>query len=668
MKLTQCPRSVAALILAGAAALLAACTTPTPVSTYKTSFRLAIPKTTNAVTLDGLAGEAAWTNGFRFNMEDGSGLPAATLRGVADANAIYLFAEVEDTNFNDADVLVIGLNPDNTTGNYRRIHVFPCKPAGVCDDNGSGQNATVEYWTGSNTGSGYTWTAVPAAAAGLLAKTATTNDGVKKVWSVEVKIPRGTPFNFVDTNFFGLFVDVARTDPTLGLFGEATQYTWPPNDFIGGVSENDILSMLESGTLAPSRWGNATLSGAFGNGVSISANDIRTNHPSDPGKIRINQSNIFSATAANYSSSGGTLVTANNVNATFKIANNGLPALGSFANVPVSGNPTLEVDIAPTAAHTYQTGSWALTPQQKIDYTNNPNQCIRVELNSSDPNTVFVNKTAMRNMQFVTTSSPFREKAALTAKGFEVPGNRVAFTLRERFINFDPRLRWTTEIGNATRNPSNERVYRAELAAGGEGQLDISVTPPEIRIPSEAVAIPAGTGGPRAPVKLAVRPDELLTFISSGTVFTGGEEVTAAGGKATDEKSGRPAGALIGSFDGFERSSFVIGTTATIKVPADAQTLHLKTHDTPAGYEKQRGEGFQLQVVRTPIEKWMLQANPDLGRKVSGADVFMVVGSNLPTWILRGERDTGRFVNIGGKAFRVFEPVGSFGYIVKRIN
>ena len=88
--------------------------------------------------------------------------------------------------------------------------------------------------------------------------------------------------------------------------------------------------------------------------------------------------------------------------------------------------------------------------------------------------------------------------------------------------------------------------------------------------------------------------------------------------------------------------------------------MSLKTHDTQAGYEKQRGEGFQLQVVRTPIDKWMLQANPDLGRKVSGDDVFVAVGSNLPTWLLRGERDTGRFVTINRKAYRVYEPVGSF--------
>jgi len=668
--LNRSARSFAVLLAAGVVALLAACTTaPTPSTNYKTTHRLVFPIVASALTIDGLANEAAWTSGFRFVMEDGGAFPAATLRGVADANAIYLYVEVEDTDFNDSDVMVIGLNPDNAAANYRRIHVFPCKPTGICPANGSSGAAVVEYWTGSFGGSTYSWTSQPSA--GIEAKSATATAGAIKKWSVEIKIPRGAPFNFVDTNFFGLFVDVARTDPNAGIAGEATQYTWPPAQFIGGGTENDILSDLESGTLAPSAWGNATLSAAFGNGVTISSNEIRTNHPSDPGKIRINDPNVFYATAANYSSSGGTLGKAKAVAATFKIANNGLPALGSFANVPVSGNPAGPVDIDPTVAHTYQTGVWSLTSQQKIDYTANPNQCIRVELTSTDASTVFINASAMRNMQFVTTNSPFRETAVLTAKGVETPaGKRVAFTLRESFVNFDPRLKWTTEIGNATR--MRDRLYRAELAGGSAGQLNISVTPPEMRIPSEAVQIAPGTGGANRPaVKMEVGANQLLTFIASGEIDIGGQRVTAAGAAPAGDKQSADAlssraGALVGSFDA--RTWFVIGNTATIKVPQDARVLHLKVQDDPKRYEMHKGEGYQLQVVRTPIEPWMLAANPELSRKVSGSDVFMTVGANLPTWLLRGERDTSRFITINKKSYRVFEPVGSFGYIVKRIN
>ncbi|MFS8979359.1 hypothetical protein PO002_33580 [Cupriavidus necator] len=665
MKSDRFSRCLTALVLATAAAMLAACTTtPTPVSTYNTGFRLVIPPTTGAVTLDGLANEAAWADGFRFVMEDGvPGLSAAVLRGVADASSIYLYAEVEDINFNDSDVVVIGFNPDGASNNYRRIHVFPCKPAGVCDSSGNTQQPTIEYWTGSLSGGSFVWTSQPVGA--LQAKTATATGATKK-WSAEVKVPRGAPFNFVDTNFFGMFVDVVRTDPTVGLGGEAVQYTWPPAERIGSTSENDIFAQLETGTPVPSKWGNATLSKVFGKGVTISSNELRSNQ-ADPGKISLNAPNIFYGTAANYSSSGGTLVAANDVNATFKIANNGLPALGSFANVPVGGNPAGPANIAPTAAHTFQTGTWNLTPQQQADYGANVNQCIRVELTTTNPNTVIITPSVMRNMQFVTTSSPFRERAAFTAKGVETSGRRVDFTLREQFLNFDPQLRWTTEIGNATRVA--DKVYRAQLGPGADGVLDITVQPPNLRIPSVDVAIPPGTGGPRPNVRFAVAPGELVTVIASGNVLIDGVPVSGAGAGEVrgDDKTGLRPGTLLGSFDGF-KTSFVIGTASTVKVPEGAAELQMKLHDTLQGYEKQRGEGLQLQVVRSRIDKWMLQANPDLGRVVRGDDVHVAVGANLPTWLLRGERDTGRVVRINGKTFRVFEPMGSFAYVVKRIN
>jgi hypothetical protein len=658
-------RFLPALLLVTAGLLSGCVTVPAPSPVFNTGYRLVVPPTAAAVTVNGLAGEAAWNDGFRFNMEDGGPFPAATLRGVADAANLYLFVEVEDSNFGDSDVLVIGLNPDGNAANYRRIHVYPCKPTGVCPANGSNIAPTVEYWTGNRVGSVYNWTSVPAATAGLEAKSATATGATKK-WSVELRIPRGAPFNFVDTNFFGLFVDVARTDPTAGLFGEATQYTWPPNEFIGSANENDILAELEGGTPGPLKWGNATLSKSFGKGVSVSSNELRTNQ-SDPGKISLNAGNIFYATAANYSATAGTLVAAQDVKATFKIANNGLPALGSWANIPVAGNPTADVDIAPTAAHTFQTGVWTLSMAERTAYQNHVNQCVRVELTSTNPNTVFINPTAMRNMQFVVTSSPFRERAAISARGVEVPGRRVDFTLRENFINFDPQLRWTTEIGNATR--LSDKLYRAQLGTGADGVLDISVLPPDIRIPSVAVNVPAGTGGPRPNVKLAVAAGELVTVIASGSTLIDGTPVTGAGGGLPrgDDKSGIAPGTLLGSFDGF-RTQFVIGTSATLKVPDGSGELQMKLYDTPAGYEKQRGEGLQLQVVRSRIEKWMLEANPDLARPVRGSDVYVAVGSNLPTWMLRGERDTGRLVKINGTSFRVFEPMGSFGYIVKRIN
>ncbi len=655
-------------------ALLAGCppSLPTPSTNYKTANRLVFPVVaTGPASIDGLATDAAWTSGFRFVMEDGGAFPAATLRGVADASFIYIHAAVEDDGFEETDVLVVGLNPDNTSGNYRRIHVFPCKPTGSCPDTTSGAITTVDYATGSLSGMTYTWTAKGAGAAGIVVGRATTTS--PKKWQVELKIPRGAPFNLVDTNYFGLFVDVARTSPNTGIAGEAVQYTWPPAEFIGSVSENDILADLETGTLGPGSWGNATLNSGFGNGVTIDGNEIRTNHSTDPSLIRLSGSNVFSAVAINNTSSSGTLVTANAVKATFKIANFGLPDLGSWANVPGSGNPTAPANIPPAAAQTYATGGWTLSPAEVTAYTAQIHQCIKVDLTSTDGTTVFVNASAQRNMDFTTSSSPFREKATLTAKRFEPPpgARTLGYTLREVFVNFDPRLTWTTVIGGATRVA--DRVYKAEMGPSAEHQLEISVEPPRIQIPSSTVRIPPGTGGAGHPaLGVEVSPDELVTLIASGTIDIDGQSVGAAGTPSPDRSpkahGPRWIGALLGSFDEFRESSFVIGNAATIKVPAGARMLHLKMDDDANHYERQKGEGYAIQVVRTPIEPWMSTNNPGIERAVKGADVFVTLGANLPTWMLRGERDTGRYIRIGQKSFRVYQSVGSFGSIVKSIR
>jgi hypothetical protein len=660
-------------------------TGPVPSPSYRTDYRIVFPEVATGPTLNGLASEAAWSTGFHYVMEDGGSFPAAALRGVATAAAVYLYAEVEDTDFNAADVVVVGINPTNTPNGYHRIHVFPCPVTGVCLANGNTLDTEVRHWTGELSGGAYAWTPVGGTPA-VQARSSTSTAGSLKKWAIEMSIPRGAPFNIPADNFFGLFIDVVRTNPAAGIAGEAVQYTWPAGQFIGSTNENDVLSDLETGTLPPNAWGNATLSTAFGNGVTISSHEIRSNHPTDPGKIPVSATPIiFYGTAANYSSTGGTLATAKAVQATFKIANNGLPTAGSFATVP--GGVVGPNDIAPTVAHTFQTSPWTLTLQQQTDYLTNPNQCIRVELSSTDPSTIFINSWAMRNMQFVETASPFRERATLTTRGIQPPRGQdtLGFVLRESFVNFDPRLNWTTEIRGARQ--VGERLYRTAARAGGEHHLEIIVEPPRLRIPSDSVHIAPGTGGPANPMaRVPVGPDELVTIIASGSIEIDGRTLTAAGVPEGYARGDQPApvrdgeqppavhattrrvGALLGSFDGFQQSSFVIGNASTLKVPRGVQMLSLRIEGDPEQYARQRGDGYALQVVRTPIEPWMLAVNPELGRTVSGADVFVNLGANLPTWHLRGERDTGRYLRIGNESFRVYESVGTFGYIVRRIR
>jgi hypothetical protein len=674
---------IAAVVLP---ALLSGCppTLPTPSPTFSTASRIVFPQVATGPVVNGLATDAAWASGFRFVMEDGGPFPAATFRGVSTVDSVYLYAEVEDTDFNATDVLVIGLNPTGAPNGYHRIHFFPCPVTGVCPANGNSLDAGVSHWTGNLPagGSSYTWTPYTGTSP-VRARSATATAGSQKKWSVEVSIPRGAPFDFPMDNFFGLFVDVIRTNPDEGIDGTAVQYTWPAGHFIG-ATEDDVAE-LEANTPMPNVWGNASLSTRFGNGVTITSNDIRSNHPSDPGKIPLDIPVVFRGTAANYTMSGGTLVAANDVQATFKIANNGIPALGSYATVP--GGVVGPVNIAPTVAHTFETPSWTLTTQERTGYTANPNQCIRVELTSTNSATIFINSSAMRNMQFVETSSPFRERAMLNTRGLRPPRGQDTHTilLRESFVNFDPSMRWRTEIRGATQ--AGERLYRADARPNGEHMLEIVVDPPPVRIPSATVRVPAGTGGPDRPaVQVEVRPNEVVTIIASGSVEIGGRRVSALGAPAVHmEQEPQPitrgptvrgpgvrgaadrVGALVGSFDGFQ-TTFEVGNAATIKVPEGASSLILRIADHEGGHARQRGDGFTLQVVRTPIDPWMLAANPEVGRAVRGDDVFVTVGANLPTWILRGERDTGNHVRIGGRSFRVYESMGSFGYIVRRIQ
>ena len=661
-------------------AALAACDPqpPKPSPLYKTDARLIFPLTASMPAIDGDDGDPAWTGAFHYLMEDGAPLPAADLRGVYNADNVYLYMEVEDNAFNEEDAVVIALNPDNANGNYRRIHIFPCLPSAGCAASGTGQHATIQYWTGTPGGPGgqaFAWTEQPLPV-GLIASTGTSTAGPTRKWSIEVAIPRAA-FGLVDTNYFGLFVDVISADPDAGVAGVATQYTWPTGQFIGGADENDVLSDLETGTLPASAWGNATLSTAFGNGVSVYADEIGSNHPTDDSQMILGDGNTFHASAINNSSSGGTLVEAKSVTATFKIANFGLP--NAWANVPPpGGNPVGPVNIPAAGAHRYETGIWNLTPQEITDYTANLHQCIRVDLSSSDPSTVIVNGSAQRNMDFVTANSPIQAMATIGGKRSERGGD---YLLTESFSNFDPNLTWQTRIKGA--EPIGPARYIVKARPGQDLPLGIMVdTNKELRLPSQDIRIAPGTGSPKQPAQIVeVRGGDLITLIAEGGIEIDGHKIGADGLSPTQlrqmkvnprdgkfrDGTGDLTGALIGSFDGFQ-TTFVVGNAATLKVPAGAKELSLAINDVESGYATQKGEGLGVQIIATPLDKFMLATNPALARETKGRDVFVPLGSNLPTWTMRGSQNTGRVLKVGKRPMQVYQPVGSFAYLLRRIG
>ncbi|MBF8294346.1 MAG: hypothetical protein HW389_891, partial [Bacteroidetes bacterium] len=376
--------------------------------------------------VDGLmTGDGGWTGSSRFNFEDGGTVYAAFMHCIAEPDSLSFYFEVEDMSFNSEDVIVIGIHSGAGTNDYQRLHIYPFT-TGAAPANGSNLSpASIEYYDqgtySSSTGWSFQSTAVPA---GVKAKVATATGAYLK-WSVEVKIPVGAPFNIPASDYFGMYVDVARTDDIDHPTGPADaivaiQWTWPPERIIGSIDE-DIYGYVESGTPAPTLWGNASRATTIGNGVFIMSSDISTNQD-DPSKISLNQDNIFTATPHNNSANAsGTLTTATDVKATFKIANFGLPSPSAWALIPTGGpgvdlatvdpNPTAAADIPPTGTVSLSAGPWHLSVAEATTYAANLHKCVKVELSSTDASTVFFNSYAYRNMDFVTTSSPFERTA-----------------------------------------------------------------------------------------------------------------------------------------------------------------------------------------------------------------------------------------------------------------
>jgi hypothetical protein len=671
-----------ALLLAAAMPAIATAQ-PAPSPNYDTNYRLIFPKTATAPTIDGtVLNEAAWNASFNIALEDGGETATANLRGMYDNNFVYLYAETETSSpgFKSTDVLVIGINGDNGA-NYHLIQIFPC--ALVCSATGTGQTPQLIFNTATFNGTTYSWGADSSnAPSGFDAKVGTATAGTTSKWSVEVKIPRAA-YNIVDTNFFGLLIDVMATDPAAGPIGTSEQFAWPPYVDIGGTNENQIPD-IENGMVPPKQWANATLSTAFGNGVSLQWSDITTNQP-NPRQISLNLPNIFTAVATNTSSSGGTPVTARQVKAAFTIANFGLA--NAWAPIPdIVSNQTS--DIQSQTSFPYQVGPWTLTAAEKAAY-NTPttlHQCLRVDLTSTDPGTMILTPSVQVNMDFVDTHSPFSGTASITLKRFPKPEGKETNTcyLRESTINVDPRLEWTSKLSGLERGRNGR--YRIEVVPDKPSVLNIEVQPPpSIKLPKARVRLPAGTGGRKyPPVQIKVEPNDLITFVADGTLLIGKTQVTAGGaspamlkalkapvsagrGKFLDPNSNL-RGAVVGSFDGFKKTAFVIGASATIKVPEKVRALWLAINDTADGYAGERGEGFNVQIVKMPLDRYMLAANPDLARPVSASNPKVALGANLPTWQMRGGCETTRFVRIGRESFRSVKSIGSFGYMVKSTN
>jgi len=652
--------------------------TPSAPAGFDLTQRLVFPRTTQAVTLDGEAGEAAWGDGFVYELEQGTMDPAATLRGVANDTDFFVSLKAEgNATADEYDTAIFLFNPTGDDTNYHRIIVSPCGAGGAGCPGGGATNIvpTIQYQTGHKNGTVVEWDgAVQNSVPNVEIKASNGGGGLNNHFAVEMKIPRTALGGFSDNNWMGLLVNgiVADLDTE-----DAVVYSWPLNQHITG----EIDAVGGTGFPAVAGWGNATLSTAFGNGVSVVYNEYGTNHP-NPSEIALNGPTSFHAWAINNTSVGGAPVTAEDVTATFTIRNFGLGE--DWPNVPVGGNPAGPADIPGAEAHLFETAEWTLTPDQVTDYTAFPQQCVQVTLSSTDPDTVIATPSVRRNMHFVTINSPFEASAALSMDGFtkHIDRENPRLLMFENFVNIEPGMRWESRLAGAERVAPN--WWQSTLQAGVGQRLGVVVSPDDrLRLESTRTAVPVGTGGPNSkPVEIPVESGGVLTLIADGTLDLGGFTVSAGGiGAASLRQSdrqvnrgklaeGRPEryGTLLGSFDGF-KTNFPIGAGVTIKVPQGASTLSVLINDGDEGYRQQKGEGFSVQAIPGRVTPWMAARFPELQRKSEGTmPMFLPFGANLPAWVIHGQYATTNRITIGGKSFRVNLPAGSFGYWIRDVG
>lgn len=684
---------------------------------YNKNYRFFVPTAQAGAiaTIDGTTAPSGvpdplWNNAAKFDLDLGASIPAAQMWAVKDSANLYLYFDIEADDFNPRDVLVLGLG--NSAGSsYQRLHLFPCKPLGDCPSGATNNHApTVDYWSGATFGGGvWTWPAAPTPLpAGFVAKSAfqVTTGPSKDRWSLELKIPIAG-FSLPAIGFFGLYVDVADVTSATG---DAWQYPWPPTDVAGnnniiGGSPGSIVSQLQSGTPSPDKWGMTTLNNTAVNGVYIS--HITSNHSVSPVQISRVGANRFYAMVHN-EQPGGVLTDANAVTATFSVS--GWGAGNVWESIPPDRlsnsltdkpNPTAPYTVPATGSFQFEIGAWTLNVTEAARYSPpNDHQCIRVQLTS--PSALIFNPLAYENMDFVSTSSPFRRRASVGMAGLNLSdkADRHEVVLRQQFFNTNQKQRWNSEVKLEAKG---DRFLVPIRKKGETVSFDVAVEPPKMEIPRKVITLGARRG---KTLDIPVKPGELVTLFAEGSVlmrakqgeatatgpagrdFTGDTKLFeavyrgAAGGgtKAGDAKQvgefqlpGKDApqarmGALIARWNGSQNTAFVVGQAITVKVPKTARVLSLDINDLPNAANLRGGKGYQVTVIQTPMRDYYGTANPKVLRDATLDSFRLPIGSNLPTWIMRAAGRTGKVIVIDGQTFDALEPIGSFGAVINKIG
>jgi hypothetical protein len=706
-----------------------------------------IPEKPNPPVIDGdiggVPGDLGWSFSSRYVFGNGTSAPDAIVQIVKDSSYVYLSFEVNnDTNLDDEDAILLVFRPTGgTPANDRRIIIFP-NEAGVPKNNQAPR--LISYWNNSanwNTPTAATnnpaWLLDGAGAHGM---TRVTNPDFNH-WYVETKIPigggaanNGNPAADTAINLpagdFGFYFDIIR------VAGNAQEFAWPEGKVLSGAAPANVFTP-EANTPPDTDWGSGTFTAQACNGVNFDWYDIKIDHAGAAGisdnEIALNASsnvkNIFQVTPHNdsvdkdnhYIAAPASWMSPQGIVATFKIRNYGVAGatqwdlvgnVGSPINL-LTPNPTTPGVQIPAAvlmpnplqgSTTISTDNWKLNASQQNLYQTaaTPDQCIYVELgvaNGTQGNISFKNKAAYRNMNFVTTASPFSRTADLGTHGYQPEGGQkeLEFYLNVfNYFNASPE-KWETKIENAQEVGKNQYLVRARPEQSVK--LNATVSPPPIDLPTNDLQVPPTTGLDKSRlVPIKVQPGDLITILSDGSIQVrktddpsagmagpNGLDTTGRGQAGTaktqstdypnrgyllsaDQEPERHVGGLVGSWDNFGKTSFLIGSMTTLKVPKNADTLFLAINDTTEGYRQETGNGFKVQVIATPMKKMYTSTNSLVSRDPSAEPFVIPAATNLPTWVLCGGRKTARSIRIGQRTFPEVESIGCYGYALNRIG
>jgi hypothetical protein len=338
-------------------------------------------------------GDNGWTSSWRYVFNNGT-IPDVIVQGIKDSNFVYLSFEVNhDTSESADDAIVIAIDPTGAPADRRLLLIFPF------GSSPTGTEVLPNYYQG------YPWsmgTLPPAQTEAAKNPTPLVNG-----WLVELKLPRAE-FGIPANGNFGLYFNVLPVSGDL-----VPDHPWPPST----PTMIDLLNTPDVNT-----WGQGTVAAVTCNGVYINPSDIRTDN-TPPNQINLNTPNTFRATVHNTTIDGsGAYVAANDIRATFKIANFGLPS--QWQPVPATApatNPTATTNINANSTADLTT-NWTLTAAEQATYNTRRHQCILVELESTAPApeaTVFSNKSAWTNMDFG-TSSNFTFEPQIDPRGWKL--------------------------------------------------------------------------------------------------------------------------------------------------------------------------------------------------------------------------------------------------------